>query len=505
MRQNKSNFKSQFQNGWNVALNGIGKFAEQKHMSALRDGFALLVPLIIAASVGVICMTFVFGWWDTASTSILGWITWGIPGQMIFKPFDINIPDEGIWIFAPNSIAMQISTIGTFIFYTIWKGIFSFLSIFVTLTIGYSFSRIKQVKDPFMTTLVSLGAFMILSYGSADLFGTQGMLVAIVASLLSVELFAVFENNKKLELKMPAGVPPAVARSFSKLLPTVFTLLIMIGLQAPFIITLGVATANGVGDAFGFGHAISFAIQAPFIELASSSDASLSIGLIYTFFVSFLWFFGIHGTNVLLAVFGPLSLTFLEENIANRSDPNFIPNAMADGTLDAFVFFGGVGATLAFVLVGLMLSKKKETREILKFGGPSAVFNINEPLIFGVPLILNVAYAIPFILIQPILYTITWFAIEKLQWVPGVIVKIPWTSPVGIGGFLAVGSWEGIVLSLLNFSLACLIYTPFVIFANNKAKKNNEELVKIDYKGALNKLTHKKAVNKKSIGEKDEK
>lgn len=489
MRQNNSNFKSQFQNGWNVVLNGIGKIAEQKHMSALRDGFALLVPLIIAASVGVICMTFVFGWWDTASTSILGWITWGIPGQMIKNPSDV-------WTFAPNSIALQISTIGTFIFYTIWKGIFSFLSIFVTLTIGYSFSRIRGVKDPFMTTLVSLGSFMILSYGSFDLFGTSGMLVAIVSALLSVELFAAFENNKKLELKMPAGVPPAVARSFSKLFPTVFTLLIMIGLQAPFIITLGLATANGVGDAFGFGHAISLAIQAPFIELASSNvESSLSVGLIYTFFVSFLWFFGIHGTNVLLAVFGPLSITLLERNqeIKAGNLPGEIPSSMADGTLDAFVFFGGVGATLAFVLVGLMLSKKKETREILKFGGPSAIFNINEPLIFGVPLILNVSYAIPFILIQPILYTITWFAIEKLQWVPGVIVKIPWTSPVGIGGFLAVASWEGVVLSLLNFSLACLIYTPFVIFANNKAKKNNEELVKIDYKGALNKLTHKKS------------
>ena len=499
MKQNNQNFKSTFQNGWNVFLNSMGKIAEQKHMSSLRDGFALLVPLIIAASFGVICMTFVFGWWDTAATSILGWISWGIPGQM-----EKNLSD--IWVFTPNSVALQISTIGTFIFYTIWKGIFSFLSIFATLTIAYSFSRIKQVKDPFLTSLVALGSFMILSYGSNSLFGADGMLVSIIASLLSVELFTLFEKNKKLEIKMPAGVPPAVSRSFSKLFPTVFTLLCMVGLQAPFILAWGIGTANGVGDAFGFGHAISFAIQAPFIELASDTTSSLTIGLVYTFFVAFLWFFGIHGTNILLAVFSPLSIALLERNqqiaagdiIGNQS-------AMADGTLDAFVFFGGVGATLAFVLVGLMLSKKKETREILKFGGPSAVFNINEPLIFGVPLILNVAYAIPFILIQPILYTITWFAIEKLQWVPGVIVKIPWTSPVGIGGFLAVGSWEGIVLSLLNFSLACLIYTPFVIFANNKAKKNNEELVKIDYKGALNKLTHKKAVNKKSIGEKDEK
>ena len=489
MKQNIQNFKSTFQNGWNVFLNSMGKIAEQKHMSSLRDGFALLVPLIIAASFGVICMTFVFGWWDTAATSILGWISWGIPGQMIKN-------SSNSWVFAPNSVALQISTIGTFIFYTIWKGIFSFLSIFATLTIAYSFSRIKQVKDPFLTSLVALGSFMILSYGSNSLFGADGMLVSIIASLLSVELFTLFEKNKKLEIKMPAGVPPAVSRSFSKLFPTVFTLLCMVGLQAPFILAWGIGTANGVGDAFGFGHAISFAIQAPFIELASDTTSSLTIGLVYTFFVSFLWFFGIHGTNILLAVFSPLSIALLERNqqiAAGEITGNPSPSAMADGTLDAFVFFGGVGATLAFVLVGLIVSKRKETREIIKFGGPSALFNINEPLIFGVPLILNVSYAIPFIIIQPILYVITWLAIEKFGWVPGVIVKIPFTSPLGIGGFLAVASWEGIVLSLLNFAIACFIYTPFVVFANNKAKRNNEELVKIEYKAAWNKLTHKKS------------
>ncbi|MGL5591289.1 MAG: PTS sugar transporter subunit IIC [Mycoplasmoidaceae bacterium] len=498
MKQNRSDFKTQFKSGWDVFLNSMGKIAEQKHMAALRDGFALLVPLIIAASFGVICMTFIFGWWDTASTSILGWITWGIEGQMIKN-------DSDVWVFAPNSVALQISTIGTFIFYTIWKGIFSFLSIFITLTIAYSFARIKQVKDPFITSLVGLGAFMILSYGDTGLFGTTGMLVAIISALLSVELFAMFEKNKKLELKMPAGVPQAVSRSFSKLFPTVFTLLIMIGLQAPFMIALGVGTANGVGDAFGFGHAISFAIQAPFIELANDTSATLAIGLVYTFFVAFLWFFGIHGSNVLLAIFGPLTLTYLERNqqiVAGEITGT--PSAMADGTLDAFVFFGGVGATLAFVLVGLFISKRKETREILKFGGPSAIFNINEPLIFGVPLILNVSYAIPFIIIQPVLYVITWLAIEQFGIVPPVIVKIPFTSPVGIGGFLAVASWEGIILSLMNFTIACLIYTPFVIFANNKAKRNNEELVKIEYKAAFNKLTHRKsALNESEKGVKD--
>lgn len=485
--------KEKIKHGWDVFIMRMGKLAEQKHMSSLRDGFALIVPLIIAASVGVICMTFVFGWWDTVSTSILGWITMGIPNQTITNA-------GGTIVFVNGSIAHQISTVGTFIFYTIWKGIFNYLSIFVTLTISYSFARIKNIKDPFIASLIGLGGFMIFSYGSPDMFGTGGMLVSILASLLSMELYSVFENNKKLELNLPAGVPPAVARSFSKLFPTIFTLLIFIAIQAPFIIFRHVFTWLPTGDAFGIGHTISIAVQAPFMSLIENQAGSLSLGLVYATFSALLWFFGIHGTNVLTAVFSPVALVALANNqkYLETGGLEGSISAFADGTNDAFVFFGGTGTTLALVLVGLLLSKKADTREIIKFGGAPALFNINEPLIFGVPLILNFKYVIPFIIIQPVLFFITWFAIEVLKWVPPVIVKIPWTTPVGIGGFLATSSWQGIILSLMNFSIACLIYTPFVLLANKSAKKNGEELVSIDYKGGWQKFTAK-ITNKKVV------
>ncbi|MGL5591037.1 MAG: PTS sugar transporter subunit IIC [Metamycoplasmataceae bacterium] len=492
----QSNSKDKIKHAWDVAIMRMGKLAEQKHMSALRDGFALIVPLIIAASVGVISMTFIFGWWDTTSTSILGWITMGIPGQTYTM-------DSGAITFVDGSVAKQISTVGTFIFYTIWKGIFNNLSIFVTLTISYSLARIKNVKDPFIASLIGLGGFMIFSYGQADLFGTGGMLVAIISSMLSMELYSTFENNKKLELQLPAGVPPAVARSFSKLFPTILTLLIFIAIQAPFMIFRQVFTQLGVGDNFGIGQAISVAIQAPFMSLIEDSTGSLSLGLIYATFTAILWFFGIHGTNVLTAIFSPVALIALANNqeyIASGGVDGSI-SAFADGTNDAFVFFGGTGTTLGLVVVALLLSKKAETREIIKFGGAPALFNINEPLIFGVPLILNFKYVIPFVLIQPVLFFITWLAIEQLQWVPPVIVKIPWTSPVGIGGFLATSSWQGIVLSLFNFLIACGIYVPFVLLANKSAKKKGEELVKIDYKGGWQKFTAK--ISNKKVVEKE--
>ncbi|MGL4343494.1 MAG: PTS sugar transporter subunit IIC [Metamycoplasmataceae bacterium] len=486
-----NNFKQKFNKGWNVSVNQMGKLAEQRHMAALRDGFALIVPIIIAASVGVIMMTFVFGWWQTTSTSILGWISWGIPGQV----GEVN----GVIDFIEGSVAKEISTIGTFVFYTIWKGIFSFLSIFITLTIAFSLSKTKEVKDPFISSLVALGAFMILTYGDVNLFGTGGMLVSILAALMSVELYSVFEKNKKLEIHLPAGVPPAVGRSFSKLFPTIFTLVIMIGIQAPFIITRALGTNLPIGDNFSIGSVISVAIQAPFLELAQSQAGSLSLGLVYVTFAAILWFFGIHGTNVLTAIFSPIALAALASNqeFISTGGASGSISAFADGTLDAFVFFGGVGVTLAFVLIGLFLSRKKEMREIMKFGGAPALFNINEPLIFGIPLILNFKFFIPFIIVQPVLFVITWLCIEVLKWVPPVIVKIPWTTPVGIGGFLATSSWQGIILSIFNFGVASAIWTPFILLANRSAKKKGEELINIDYKGGWQKfsykLTHKKS------------
>ncbi|MGL4952042.1 MAG: PTS sugar transporter subunit IIC [Mycoplasma sp.] len=479
--------KDKIQHGWNIFVGRMGKLAEQRHMAALRDGFSLLVPLIIAASLGVLCMTFVFGWWDTTQTSILGWISWGVPGQVIQA---VNNEGNAIgYKFAEGSVAFLISKTGAAIFYTIWHGIFDHLSLFVVITLGYAAARVNKVKDPFIGSIVSLGAFMILIYSDKGLMGANGMIVAILASLVSMELFAIFERSKKLEIKMPNGVPPAVARAFSKLLPTIFTLMIMVALQVPFIV-FEMISKGDVSFGFGLGQSISVAIQAPFISLVSNPNASLTIGIVYTFFTALLWFVGIHGTNVLMGVFSPIAITLLAKNqeyVASGGATGSI-STFADGTWDAFMFFGGTGTTLAFVLIALFICKTKATREVLKFGGPSSVFNINEPLLFGVPLILNFSYAVPFIIVQPVLYVITWLCIEKFKIVPPVIVKIPWTSPVIIGGFLAVAHWSGALLAAFNFMVAVLIYLPFVMMANVKAAKAGEELVKIEYKEGFKKI-----------------
>ena len=474
----KKNVKNSFISLWNSSLTNLSKLGTQRHLAALRDGFALLVPLLIAASVGVIIITLVFGGLETTSTSILGWISWGIPNQ-------VETSAAGVVQFVNGSVAQQISTIGTAVFNAIWNGVFGFLALFAALTIAYSLARIKGTKDPFIAALVALGGFMIWTYGDINYFGTGGLLLAIMSSMIAIELFTFFEKNAKLQLTMPAGVPPAVGRSFAKLFPTIFTLLIFIGFQAPFLIVAALTTGFGAGPWFSIAKAISVGIQAPFLSLSNSSGGSFGIGFTFLFFSALLWFFGLHGVNIIGGVIFPILIAGLERNknyIAGLVDS---PTVLASGTIEAFVFFGGSGVTLGLVFMGMIFAKRKAEREVFKFGGAASMFNINEPIMFGVPLVLNFIYLVPFMLVQLVLFTTSWLAIEIFRWVPPVIVKIPWTTPVVIGGFLATSSWQGLVLAAANFTIACLLWLPFVFLANKSAKKRGEQLVKIDYHGAL--------------------
>ena len=148
--------------------------------------------------------------------------------------------------------------------------------------------------------------------------------------------------------------------------------------------------------------------------------------------------------------------------------------------------------------MGIFFARRKAEREVIKFSGASAVFNINEPLVFGIPLVLNFVYLVPYLLGQIVLFITTWLAIEVWRWVPPAIVQIPWTTPAIIGGFLATSSWQGIVLATVNLTIACLIWLPFIYLSNKQAKMRGEQLVAIDYRGTWKRLKEWPKKQKKS-------
>ncbi|WP_312458847.1 PTS transporter subunit EIIC, partial [Proteiniclasticum sp.] len=208
-----------------------------------------------------------------------------------------------------------------------------------------------------------------------------------------------------------------------------------------------------------------------------------SILLISTL-IPVLWFFGLHGANMLEAIMSPIYGTMGLENIDKFANGIRAIGTGADelavwvrGSWDAYVFMGGSGATLPLIAAILIFSKVKQQKEVAKLGFPPGVFMINEPVLFGMPIVLNPVYFIPFVIVQPILTLIAFYA-TKIGFAGPIVNSVPWTTPPILNAFLATnGSFGAVVVSVVNLVIAFLVYMPFVMIAN-RYEAEREELEK---------------------------
>jgi PTS system cellobiose-specific IIC component len=248
----------------------------------------------------------------------------------------------------------------------------------------------------------------------------------------------------------------------------------------------------------GFITVIAFAIVAYFFNRIAEMNIfawfeinisqalmTLSQGVISIVVISFLiplfWFFGLHGANILEAVMSPVYGTLGLQNIdlfgngitAIGTGANELA-IWVRGSWDAYVFHGGSGATLPLILAFLLFSKVREHKEIAKLGIAPGIFMINEPILFGIPIVLNPIFIIPFLLVQPILTVVAYFA--TVTGIAGPIVNsVPWTTPPIINAYLATnGSLGAALVALVNMVLAFIIYLPFVLVANRQQEKVDE-------------------------------
>jgi len=197
--------------------------------------------------------------------------------------------------------------------------------------------------------------------------------------------------------------------------------------------------------------------------------------LLVSTLIPLLWFFGLHGANMLEAFMSPVYGTLGLMNIDLYKNGIRVVGSGADqlavwvrGSWDAYVFAGGSGATLALIIAILLVSKRKQDREIAKLALPPGIFMINEPVLFGLPVVLNPIYFIPFILVQPVLTLVAYFA--TVAGIAGPIVNsVPWTTPPVLNAYLATnGSIGAAFIALLNVAIAFVIFLPFVYIANNQ-------------------------------------
>lgn len=405
------------------------KLAEQKHLQAIKDGLLLSLPLVIVGS-----FFLVFGFLP-------------IPG---YNEFMAGLFGE-LWL---DKLLYPVSVT------------FDVVSVLAAIGIAYHLAR-KNKVDSLSAAAISLIIFLLVTPGkifvgetvvggfSLAYFGGKGLFVAIICSLVSTEIYSYF-IKRNFVIKMPDACPPAVAKSFSALIPAFFIIvlfwLIKIGLEATSYQDMHQLVVRLISDPLtGF-------------------SATLFGGLIFAFINSLFWTFGIHGGSISGIVFGPTFTVIRDINRLAFQNGESIPYTISNQLFDTYVFLGGSGATICLVVCYLFYSKAKQYKEIGKLSAGAAVFNINEPVIFGSPVVLNPILMVPFILTPLVLTVVSYFAVESGLIAPAVI-PVPWTMPIIVSGFLATGGHiSGAILQIINLIIGIIIYLPFIKLLDKKSE-----------------------------------
>lgn len=239
-------------------------------------------------------------------------------------------------------------------------------------------------------------------------------------------------------------------------------------------------------DQFGWSAAIYQFFTSWFIGFATGKGG-IGLAVVFVFFVGFFWFFGVHGSNLMAGIFEPIFWMILGINTSLVSSLGY-QNAVDSGGMgvftkpffDSYMYVGGSGATLGLLVMTLAISKRRELKEVAKYATPAGVFQINEPVIFGYPLVLNPVYAIPFIFTPIINLVIGWlFSPAVLNVVKYSYVATPWTAPWFISAIITSLDVKAIIPATIIFGVDIMIYIPFVLLDNKlyfkKLKATNLE------------------------------
>jgi cellobiose PTS system EIIC component len=257
---------------------------------------------------------------------------------------------------------------------------------------------------------------------------------------LAVEILAFF-HRRKWVIRLPASVPAAITQPFASLVPGLVVILLVWGLF--HLLSF---------DLFNF-------IVSVFQPVLTKAGDSLPWVLLMVLLDSVLWLTGIHAV-VLLALAKPIWLGLFQANAEAALAGAPLPHIAAWPFYNWFVWIGGSGAVLPLAFM-LLRARSRSLRTVGKLSAPAVIFNINEPLLFGTPIVLNPILALPFFLAPATCAVFSWL-VFKSGWITRPYVLPPWTLPAPVGAFLATGGdWKAIILVLINIIISGLIYWPF--------------------------------------------
>jgi PTS system cellobiose-specific IIC component len=467
--------KDKFMNG---LLTIAGKMQANPVLSAIKDAFIDNMPIVI---MGAFCVLIQFivcthadGYISLANIPGMDWLTVLTPifttanyGCMNFMAVNICMliaihfaenlgheHDNTVPAVALASFVTLITTTAT--------GTMTVADL-VSASNGALSTSLSSAEAAASNINVSVGGAVASSYTSANgLF--VGMLVGLLCTLVYVKLV----DSGKLKISLPDSVPPNVSQSFAVLFPSMITILIV----------------SIVGFCFNLTGQNFFSVIAAIMAPLQAIMTGLPGYLVICFIMCLLWWFGIHGPNVMSAVTTPFLTTAYAANNALYG-AGIAPAVGASGVVNgvkytysiicnpfASAFWGptGSGITGGLIIAIMLFSKRDDYKAIAKLAIPCGIFNINEPIIFGIPIVMNPLLGIPFFL-APIATVSLGYLVTALGLCPIMVVDAPWTTPVGILGLLASGGkimgavWEFVII----IGASTLIYTPFVLATNRQS------------------------------------
>lgn len=417
------------------------KVGNQMYLKSLRDTFATLMGLFILAGISILinCVFLDSNGFMKSIISAETMVEWQAWGNII------------------NNITLNVA------------------GLMLAVTFAYFLARNKEYSNPIGVVVAVVPCFLalvplmievvpngvteavsisgILSYAH---IGSKGIFAAIIAGILGTELYLFLTKSKKLRINLGENIPPAVANSFNTMIPLILT--VSIFAFASFLI-------QRLGT--DFMSLIERFIQEPLRGVNTSLPGYLLIMCL----ANLLFSFGIHQSVLTGSLLDPLLLVNMNENMLAFSNGEPIPHIINGAFHQIYGgLLGGSGTTLGLILAIFVFSKYKAYRDIAKLGLAPNLFNINEPIIFGLPIVFNVSLIIPFVL-SPIIGTVIGYLATSLGLVNHCVVAIPWTAPPFISGYLATaGDWRAPIVQLIIIVLTALWYLPFLKISERIAK-----------------------------------
>lgn len=406
------------------------KLSSNKYLVALRDGLMLSMPLLIIGSLAIVIGDFPVQAFHDFMTSLVGDV-WGSWCWDMVNPATMGL-----------------------------------VALFAVVGVSYSLASEEDV-EPLPAVAISISSYFLLlqqmeegGYATSS-FEASGLFTAMLTALLATKLYAVL-LKKDIKLKMPESVPSFVSRQFEALIPATFILIL-------FLIIRLVFAATPFGTVTNF---IVTVIQMPLTNIGTTLIGTLFI----TVLNSILWFFGIHGTAVIDSFMGPLwyAARFANLDVFEASTTAVRQYIVTQDFANHIIFLGGTGNTVSLAAIMAFRCRSKRIKSLGKLSLLPGIFNVNEPVIFGLPMVLNPMMAIPFFIVPPVTVLISFCAMYfgLVPYPTGVTV--PWTLPAPFGGWMMCNDWRGGVLQLVVLVIGGLIYYPFITALDRQYVKEEQ-------------------------------